>query len=58
MEPLLNIPLSDAIADELHLLLRITNKPLQNVVGEVLERDALDDFDKAGGDPKEYTSQS
>ena len=51
-EPLLNISLSNVIADELHLLLRITDKLLQNVVDEILERDALDDFDKARGQPK------
>ena len=46
------ISLSNVIADKLHLLLRITDKLLQNVVDEILERDALDDFDKARGQPK------
>ena len=49
-EPLLNIPLTNVIADELHLLLRITDKLLQNIIDEVLERDAVEDSQK--GDQK------
>lgn len=45
-EPLINIPLTNVIPDELHLLLRITDKLLQNVIDEVLERDAVEDFSK------------
>ena len=52
-EPLLNIPLDNAIADELHLFLRITDKLLQNIIDEVLERDAIEDFNKSRGRPKE-----
>ena len=52
-EPLLNIPLSNVIADELHLLLRITDKLLQNIIDEVLERDAIEDFNKPRGRLKE-----
>ena len=51
-EPLLNIPLTHVIPDELHLLLRITDKLLQNIIDEVLERDAVEDFDKPRGQPK------
>ena len=51
-EPLLNIPLTNVIADELHLLLRITDKLLQNVIDEVLEKDAVEDFNKKRGIPK------
>ena len=41
-EPLLNIPLTNnVIADELHLLLRITDKLLENIIDEVLEKDAI-----------------
>lgn len=48
-DPLLNIPITP---DELHLLLRITDKQLQNVINEVLERDAVEDFEKPRGQPK------
>lgn len=51
-EPLLDIPVTNVIPDELHLLLRITDRILQNVIDEVLERDAIDDFQKARGQPK------
>lgn len=51
-EPLLNIPLTHVIPDELHLLLRITDKVLQNIIDEVLERDAVEDFDKPRVQPK------
>ena len=49
-EPLLNIPSTNVIADELHLLLRTTDK--QNVIDEVLEKDAVEDFNKKRGTPK------
>ena len=52
-EPLLNIPLTHVIPDELHLLLRITDKLLKNVIEKVQERDALEDFNKPRGQPKE-----
>ena len=48
----LNIPITHVIPDELHLLLRITDKLLQNVIDEALEREAVEDFDKPGGQPK------
>ena len=51
-EPLINIPLTNVIPDELHLLLRITDKLLQNVIDEVLERDAVEDFSKTRGQTK------
>jgi len=51
-DPLLNIPITHVIPDELHLLLRITDKLLQNVIDEVLERDAVEDFEKPRGQPK------
>ena len=55
-EPLLNIPLTNVITDELHLLLRITDKLLQNVIDEVLERDAVEDFNKKKGNAQRSTS--
>ena len=45
-EPLLNIPLTNVIADELHLLLRITDKLLENIIDKVLEKDTIKDFNK------------
>ena len=51
-EPLINIPLTNVIPDELHLLLRITDKLLQNVIDEVLERDAVEDSSKTRGQKK------
>ena len=50
-EPLLNIALTNVIADASHLLLRITDKLLQNVIDEVLERDAVEDFNKKRSTP-------
>lgn len=37
---------------DLHLLLRVTDKLLQNVIDEVLEKDAVKDFTKPRGQPK------
>jgi len=51
-EPLINIPLTNVIPDELHLLLQITDKLLQNVIDKVLERDAVEDFSKTRGQTK------
>ena len=51
-DPLINIPISNVIPDVLHLLLRITDKLLQNVIDEVLERDAVEDFERPRGQPK------
>ena len=51
-DPLLNIPITHVIPDELHLLLRITDKLLQNVIDEALERDAGEVFEKPRGQPK------
>lgn len=52
-EPLLHIPLTNVTADELHLLFRITDELLQNIINDVLERDAIEDFNKPRGIPKE-----
>jgi hypothetical protein len=50
--PLINIELDHVMADELHLLLRVTDRMFQNVIDEILEMDANDDFNKANGQPK------
>ena len=49
---LINIDLDHVLADELHLLLRVTDRMLQNVVDEILEKDAIEDFNKPKGQPK------
>ena len=48
---LINIDLDHVVPDELHLLLRVTDRMLQNV-DEILEKDAIDDFNKPRGQPK------
>jgi len=48
--------LRNVIADELHLLLRTTDKLLKNVTDEVLERDAVEDFNKKMGNTQRSTS--
>jgi hypothetical protein len=50
--PLINISLDHVVADELHLLLRVTDRLLQNVIDEILEKDSIDDFNKPKGHPK------
>ena len=50
--PLINIDLDHVVPDELHLLLRITDRLLQNVIDEILERDSIADFNKPKGNPK------
>lgn len=44
--------MTNVISDELHLLLRITDRLLQNVIDEAMEFDAVDDFTKPRGQPK------
>ena len=38
-QPLLNIPLDHIVIDELHLLLRITDVLLENIIEDAMERD-------------------
>lgn len=45
--PLIHLELDLVVPDELHLLLRITDRLLQNVIDEILERDAIEDFNKS-----------
>lgn len=51
-EPLLKIELSHVVPDELHLLLRVTDVLLKNVVDEAMERDAAEDHLKIRGERK------
>lgn len=43
-EPLININLTKVIPDELHLLLRITDRLLENIIDEVVHRDESQEF--------------
>lgn len=45
--PLFNIELDHVILDELHLMLRITDKLTENLIIEVMEKDGKEDRNKA-----------
>ena len=47
-EPLLNIPLSHVIVDELHLLLRVMDILIDNIITEVVDWDKEENFEKRG----------
>ena len=51
-EPLLNIETDHVILDELHLLLRVVDVLLTNLLEEVLERDKTEDARKKKGEKK------
>ena len=50
--PLLKIPFDHIILDELHLLLRITDVFLSNLIEDAMEWDDKSDFLKKKGEPK------
>lgn len=50
--PLINIDLDHVVPEELHLLLRVTDRTLENVVDEMLEKNAIEDFNRPRGQPK------
>ena len=50
--PLFNIELDHIVLDELHLMLRITDRLLENLVIEVMEHDSHNDFLKTNQEPK------
>lgn len=50
--PLLEIPLSNIVLDELHLLLRVTDILLANLIEDAMELDDKMDFLKKKGEPK------
>jgi hypothetical protein len=50
--PLLNVPLCNIVLDELHLLLRVTDILLSNLIEDAMELDDKKDFLKKRGDPK------
>ena len=51
-EPLLNIDLDHVIVDELHLLLRVMDVMLDNIITEVIDLDKSDDFEKSSKEPR------
>ena len=51
-KPLLDIALDHVVPDELHLLLRVTDRLLENIIEEVMEKDSVNDFNKPKGHPK------
>lgn len=48
----LNIPLDHVILDELHLMLRVTDRLMENLMSEVMERDSKEDINKESGEDK------
>ena len=48
-QPILNIPLDHIVVDELHLILRITDILIGNLVQECLDWDKDDDLDHKNG---------
>ncbi|XP_028394380.1 uncharacterized protein LOC114518556 [Dendronephthya gigantea] len=56
--PLLNIPVENIILDELHLMLRITDKLLDNLVKEALQRDYKENRNKAPRDRQSLNLQN
>ena len=51
-EPLLNIDLDHVIVDELHLLLRVMDVMLNNIITEVTDWDKIEDFEKSCKEPQ------
>ena len=50
--PLFNIELDHVILDELNLMMRVTDRLMENVIIEVMERDSKADMTKGGGEKK------
>ena len=57
-QPLLNIPLDHIVVDELHLMLRVTNILIENLVNECLDWDREDDLDKIKGSCEQLMDES
>lgn len=51
-KPLINISLDHVILDELHLMLRVTDRLTENLIKEVMERDNKADINKGRGEEK------
>ena len=52
-KPLINIALDHVILDELHLMLRVTDRLTENLKKEVIERGNKTDINKRRGEEKE-----
>ena len=50
--PLFTIDVNNVILDELHLMLRISDRLTENLIAEVMDRDRLSDFIKKTREPK------
>ena len=51
-QPLFNIELDHVILDELHLMMRVTDRLTENLISEVMERDSDTDISKGRGEKK------
>ena len=51
-QPLFNIELDHVILDELHLMMRVTDRLTENLITEVMERDGEADLSKGKGEKK------
>ena len=51
-EPLLDISLDHVVIDELHLMLRVTDVMVENLIIEMLDWDKEDEFDRIRGEQK------
>ena len=51
-KPLINIPLHHVILDELHLMLRVTDRLMENLILEIMERDSKEDINKTSREDK------
>jgi len=50
--PLFDIELDNVVLDELHMMLRVTDRLLENLIIEVMEKDSKEDFNKKRGEAK------
>lgn len=51
-KPSFNIDLDHVILDELHLMMRVTDRLTENIITEVMERDGKADMSKKRGEKK------
>lgn len=50
--PLFDIDLDHVVLDELHLMMRISDRLTENIIKEVMERDSKNDDSKSRGEQK------
>ena len=56
-EPLIHINLNNIILDELHLMSRVTDRLMENLIKEVVEKDSKEDINKKKGEEKKIYQQ-